>query len=303
MYCHTEKDNQIIAITTVNIQKVSDKYNIMKPETSTHYDVRQKERPRNVFGSDKRAVKERNGAAAFEGIDIGAILHHLWKGLGKLFVAIKYQISKHPGFSFSNMKMPWLKLGLAALALFILTKKDIHFSINMKAPLEGLVNDRQEEANTPANVDQMSLVSPVSFQTKKVVESKFSLSNISDAEARKYIKRFQKVAIAEMDKFGIPASIKIAQGLLESRAGTNGDAQNDNNHFGSAMAGHEYTSAWQNWRAHSIYLQENYPSLFQLGNNYKKWANGFKSAGYNSERNYGQFLIEIIKKYNLHELD
>ncbi|MBX2871198.1 MAG: glucosaminidase domain-containing protein [Saprospiraceae bacterium] len=274
----------------------------MRPETYTNYEVRQKDKEHDMFSRQKKAVKASNGGQEFIGIDLNAILQHLWKGLGKLYVALKYQVSKRPGIEKTKFKMPWLKLGLAALALFILTQKDIHFSINMKAPLETMVDDRQESPNTPSNVDQMSIVSPVSLTTK-AVEPRFSLSNISDKQAKSYIKRFEKVARAEMDKFGIPASIKMAQGILESRAGTNEGAMTYNNHFGQVMSGSEYTSAWQNWRAHSIYLQENYPSLFELGANRKKWAKEFKQLGYSGDKYYGQYLLEIIKKYDLDELD
>lgn len=274
----------------------------MRPETYTHYEVRQEEKQHKMFSRDKKAVKRSHGEPVFTGIDLMAILQHLWKGLGKLYVAIKYQISKRPGTEGAKFKIPWLKLGLAALALFLLTQKDIHFSINMKAPLETMIDDRQESPNTPANVDQMSMVSPVSLTGATEVPT-FSLSNITDQQAHGYIKRFEKVARAEMDKFGIPASIKMAQGILESRAGTNEDAMTYNNHFGTAMSGGEYKSAWQNWRAHSLLLQANYPSLFEQGLNRKKWAKEFKRLGYGSDRHYGQYLLDIIEKYDLDELD
>lgn len=274
----------------------------MRPDTYTNYEVRQKDKEHDMFSRQKKAVKASNGEQAFIGIDLTAILQHLWKGLGKLYVAFKYQLSKRPGMEGAKFKIPWLKLGLAALALFVITQKDIHFSINMKAPLESMVDDRQESPNTPANIDQMSIVSPVSL-TSKAVEPKFSLSTISDQQAHSYIKRFAKVARAEMDKFGIPASIKMAQGILESKAGTSEDAMTYNNHFGQIMSGNEFTSAWQNWRAHSLLLQENYPSLFKLGDNRKKWAKEFKRIAYSGDRNYGQYLLDIIDKYNLKDLD
>lgn len=274
----------------------------MRSDTHTNYSIRQKERQQDVLFKQQQSLKEQHSAPAFEGIDIGALLLHFWKGLKKLFVALKYQLSKRPVIETSKIQLPWFKLGLAALAIFILTKKDIHFSINMKAPLDALVKDHQEESTLPTT-EHLSLLTPVNLQTKTVIENKFSLSNISDEKAKNYIKRFQKVAIAEMEKFGIPASIKIAQGLLESRAGTQDATITSNNHFGELMAGQAYHSAWENWRTHSMLLQENYPELFELGNNYKKWAAGFKKVGYTDDRNYEKYLIDIIKKYNLQEID
>lgn len=147
-------------------------------------------------------------------------------------------------------------------------------------------------------------------------------------EARRdadYILRFQKVAIAEHRKYGIPASIKMAQALLESNAGTSRMAKDINNHFGmkcharSCEKGHcknyhddshkdffrAFDSAWASWRAHSVLLSgERYNHLpAKCGNDYKCWAKGLKEAGYATDRNYATKLIKRIEQYNLQILD
>lgn len=146
---------------------------------------------------------------------------------------------------------------------------------------------------------------------------------IPEAE-RAYIERFQQVAIWEMEKFGIPASIKMAQGLLESDAGASPLARKANNHFGikchsrSCRRGHcmnreddshkdffrIYESAWRGWRAHSELLQaQRYKQLYQYGNDYKKWAHGLKAAGYATDARYAEKLINVIERYQLYRLD
>ena len=141
-----------------------------------------------------------------------------------------------------------------------------------------------------------------------------------------YVLRFQKVAMAEMDKYGIPASITLAQGLLESGAGKSTLARKSNNHFGikcfskSCSKGHctnhsddhhkdffrIYPSAWSSYRAHSEFLsgKDRYAGLFKLDEqDYKGWAKGLSRAGYATDPEYAEKLVDIIELYRLHRLD
>ena len=140
-----------------------------------------------------------------------------------------------------------------------------------------------------------------------------------------YVKRFAKVAQEEMRKFGIPASITLAQGLLESNVGESLLAVKNNNHFGmkcwekSCAPGHctnykddthkdffrRYNSAWESYRAHSHFLQkERYKSLYSLGRkNYKAWAKGLQKAGYATDQRYANKLIRIIEDLDLDRFD
>ncbi len=145
------------------------------------------------------------------------------------------------------------------------------------------------------------------------------------ATCESYVKRFSEVAIAEMKRYGIPASITLAQGLLESDAGTSRLAKSNDNHFGmkcfskSCKKGHcanfsddthkdffrKYNNAWESYRAHSELLQgSRYKHLKKLGTrNYTDWAKGLKKAGYATDKYYAEKLIKIIKEMNLSRFD
>ncbi len=139
-----------------------------------------------------------------------------------------------------------------------------------------------------------------------------------------YIARWQKTAVDEMEKFGIPASITMAQGLLESDSGNSRLAKEGNNHFGikckSDWGGERiyhdddqlgecfrrYDSAQDSWTDHSVFLDssERYAFLFTLDQtDYKGWAEGLKRAGYATDPNYPQRLIKIIEEHELFLLD
>lgn len=142
-----------------------------------------------------------------------------------------------------------------------------------------------------------------------------------------YILRFQEVAIAEMHKFGIPASIKMAQALIESDAGASSLAAKHHNHFGikckerECKQGHcvnyyddshkdfflVHKSAWESFRKHSEILANpewRYAKLINAcGIDYECWAEGLKKAGYSTNKQYDNLLKSKIRQYNLHILD
>ena len=140
-----------------------------------------------------------------------------------------------------------------------------------------------------------------------------------------YVKRFRKVAQAEMRKYGIPASITLAQGLIESNAGESRLTKLNNNHFGmkcfskKCNKGHcsnfnddshkdffrKYETAWHSFRAHSLLLlNKRYRRLFRLKlTDYKGWATGLQKAGYATDPKYAQKLIHIIEELQLYQYD
>jgi flagellum-specific peptidoglycan hydrolase FlgJ len=143
-------------------------------------------------------------------------------------------------------------------------------------------------------------------------------------EAKAYIERYAPIAQKEQAAFGIPASISLAQGLIESRAGTSKLAVNNNNHFGmkcfarNCKKGHctnhtddthkdffrKYTNPWDSWRDHSKMLSRGrYARLKRHGSDYRKWAYGLKSIGYATDRSYAEKLIGVIERYDLHRFD
>lgn len=138
-----------------------------------------------------------------------------------------------------------------------------------------------------------------------------------------YIEKYKTIAIREMNQFGIPASITLAQGILESGSGNSDLAINANNHFGikcnSSWAGKTYyknddkenecfrvyDNAEQSFIDHSVFLKRTrYAPLFKLNkNDYKGWAEGLKQYGYATNPQYAQLLISYIEKYNLQAFD
>lgn len=139
-----------------------------------------------------------------------------------------------------------------------------------------------------------------------------------------YIKQYRDLAVEEMKKYHIPASITLAQGLLESGAGQSTLARKSNNHFGIKCGGdwkgktvsHDddargecfraYKNPKQSYEDHSKFLvgRPRYASLFKLKiTDYKGWARGLKKAGYATNPRYAEQLIHIIELYDLHEYD
>lgn len=138
-----------------------------------------------------------------------------------------------------------------------------------------------------------------------------------------YIDQYKNIAIREMHRYGIPASITMAQAILESGAGRSDLAINGNNHFGIKCHGWEgrtihhdddlrgecfraYDDPMDSFEDHSLFLvnRAHYRSLFQLDRtDYKGWAHGLKKAGYATSPTYARRLIDIIELYRLNELD
>jgi LysM repeat protein len=140
---------------------------------------------------------------------------------------------------------------------------------------------------------------------------------------QRYIEQYRDIAIEQMLKWKVPASITLAQGLLESAAGQSTLATQGNNHFGIKCHGwsgrtiyrdddlknecfRAYRSAYESFEDHSKFLAtgQRYRSLFQLKiTDYKGWARGLKAAGYATNPRYAQSLIDIIENYNLSQYD
>ena len=139
-----------------------------------------------------------------------------------------------------------------------------------------------------------------------------------------YIEQYKQLAIDDMEKYGIPASIKMAQALLESDAGNSRLARQGNNHFGikckkdwtGETIHHDddapqecfrkYPSAQESFHDHSEFLDRSprYQGLFELDPlDYKAWAHGLKAAGYATNPKYPELLIKLIEDYKLYLLD
>ena len=139
-----------------------------------------------------------------------------------------------------------------------------------------------------------------------------------------YIENYSIIAKDEMKLYGIPASITLAQGILESGAGRSGLSRKSNNHFGikchkdwtGERVYHDddelqecfrkYKDPDISFRDHSLFLTERtrYKDLFKLKkDDYKGWAKGLRKAGYATDPKYPKKLIDIIERYKLFKLD
>ena len=140
-----------------------------------------------------------------------------------------------------------------------------------------------------------------------------------------YVDRFKLVALTEMETHGIPASITLAQGLLESGTGRSTLARKNNNHFGikcfskKCRKGHcsnhsddhhkdffrTFETPEESYREHSkVLMKSRYKSLFSLKQtDYKNWAHGLRKAGYATDPRYGDKLIRMIEELELWRYD
>ncbi|HEY6503997.1 MAG TPA: glucosaminidase domain-containing protein [Chitinophagaceae bacterium] len=135
-----------------------------------------------------------------------------------------------------------------------------------------------------------------------------------------YINTYKDIAIAEMERTGVPASIKLAQGIHETMAGTSDLVTRSNNHFGikckanwtGESVSHDddlrgecfrkYDSPAESYRDHSDFLKKSqrYASLFKLDPlDYSAWAYGLKKAGYATNPKYPQVIIKLVEDYDL----
>lgn len=166
------------------------------------------------------------------------------------------------------------------------------------------------------------------FRTLGLLLSLFAILTVQGQSRNKqyedYIKKYRDIAVEEMKRYHIPASITLAQGLLESGAGQGTLARKSNNHFGIKCGSdwrgktvkHDddarnecfrvYKDPKESYRDHSKFLagRQRYAFLFKLKiTDYKGWARGLKKAGYATNPRYAQQLIDIIERYDLDKYD
>lgn len=223
------------------------------------------------------------------------LLQQIWLGIGKLFIVAKYLCFSIYQTLFNPQRLPWIKLGVLGVATFFILKKDMHFNINVGLPAFLTTNKNITSAQ------QFSLAAPVSLSSTAPNQT---IITASSEQIEAYITRFKRIAVLEKQKYGVPASIKMAQALLESNAGTNTAAIGENNHFGRPFKGVIHDSAWESWRAHSLFLSQQHAELLKYGDNYSKWAQGLEAMGYASgDMQYAEKLIKIIEHFQLARLD
>lgn len=228
-----------------------------------------------------------------------------------------------PAWRRGNWAARLWRLAFFLLLLVYLGQREWHFSIELIS--------NPGKALTPYSLLEEQNNRQLSPSTSWLAHSDKTLhidsKNLTKTEQKKhldYIEKYASTAIEEREQFGIPASITLAQGLLESNAGDSQLAQKEHNHFGikcrnkckgCRCANYSddshydmfriFESDWQSFRAHSQLLQSaRYKHLLKLDiQDYRNWAYGLKAAGYATDPQYAEKLIQIIEAFELYRFD
>ena len=198
------------------------------------------------------------------------------------------------------------RLLLLALLVFVLLKKDLTLELRLSNHWSAPSPTNPQAAALTANSSAPEAATPLARQLA-------------------YVEHYADLARREMTASGIPASIKLAQALLETNAGQSELATRFRNHFGIKCFSKEcrrghcsnfsddshkdffriYASAEESYRNHSQLLQsERYRRLFKLSpTDYRGWAKGLQRAGYATDRQYADKLIRVIERLNLQQFD
>ena len=180
-----------------------------------------------------------------------------------------------------------------------------------------------KKGKTTKKTEQVVVAPKTTPESKETTKTNPTTENSSLSATQIYILKYNAIAMDEMRKFKIPASITLAQGILESGSGKGRLSVEANNHFGIKCHGwkgqkiyhdddrsqecfRKYKHAFSSFEDHSKFLttRGRYSKLFKLKpNDYKGWAKGLRAAGYATDRRYPQKLISLIERYELNKYD
>lgn len=234
----------------------------------------------------------------------------------------------------------WFKLALALLLIFIVLKKDLSFQIRLKAPV---LNEQQQAVPPPAErrasretlSESRDLPAAGASETYSAPVDRFDFSSpgrssqadpdktstaLDEPALRAFVDRFSHVAVNEHKKFDIPASLIMGNALLLSGAGKNDIARKGNNFFAlpcsrdwrgrstmfQGSCYRRYENAWTSFRDHSLYLTTGKLAFLREehgGDDYSGWARGLEKEGFYEDGGTAAQVIELIRRYGLHELD
>ncbi len=252
----------------------------------------------------------------------------------------------------NSLRRNWLNGILLGLALYIVFFKNISITFNLSGASSGSTAPAVYEAasyakpaalRAPVSTDHASILpNPIAKWDERSADDFPNLTfvlrpgyaaqlrirpEIPEAKmgiCQRYIQTYKGIAIAEMEQYGVPASITLAQALLESDAGSSELAIASNNHFGIKCKAkclgctcrnyadddqydmfRVFESPEEGFREHSILLQgERYLHLQNLNiTDYRSWAQGIKAAGYATDPAYADKLIRIIEALGLSVYD
>ena len=248
------------------------------------------------------------------------------------------------------LRRHWFKLALVAFGLYLFLQKDFSFQINMRAPDEAAPTEAVRPAVVvpapvvratppPAKMTQaapatikvtpppaplpparMEIAGPSWGSAATPVGSRAAqvLRTVSEDRQLQFLERFAKVAISEQQKYGVPASVTLANALLHSHGGTRDMTTAGNNYFAltcdaatTDYANYQgncyrhFNNAWSSFRAHSQYVTTGrFATLRGLTpTDYKAWAIGLEREGFSAEPELAGALVTLIERFGLAELD
>ncbi|MEO0732460.1 MAG: glucosaminidase domain-containing protein [Bacteroidota bacterium] len=224
---------------------------------------------------------------------------------------------------------PWTKVVvLAALALLI-TRKELSFTLSINGAGLFAVSEQSVFSHSTSG-PQVTGALPAGAENgleARLASYTAPQREWTDKQRRQlaYVDKYRLIALAEMETHGIPASITLAQGLLESGTGSSTLARKNHNHFGikcfskKCRKGHcsnhsddhhkdffrIYADPEESYQAHSqVLLKDRYRKLFDLPiTDYKGWAHGLRKAGYATDPRYGDKLVRMIEDLELWRYD
>ncbi|MEM7573863.1 MAG: glucosaminidase domain-containing protein [Bacteroidota bacterium] len=230
----------------------------------------------------------------------------------------------------------WLRVGIVLLTLFLFTRKQINFSVQLGQPAAQPVyqesrgapySDRSvpievDPANTAVEAPRTARLHVLGNGSATASTSSTYLDRLhrtDEAAIQAFIRRFSNVAQTEQDRYGIPASITLANGLLYSKAGLDYGVSQANNYFslgcttdwqGNTVGQgnnclRAYTNAWTSFRDHSLYITTGqFAGLKnQHRSDYRAWARGLEQLGYLGTPGLAQQLITVIEELSLTQYD
>jgi len=238
---------------------------------------------------------------------------------------------------FPLLRKHWFNVAIGALILFIVIKKDLTFSVNFNNPAQPelveppikhpvsqkgkkkeLITEHQQATASSSIMDKFNLSNLFGGNRKSDLTGDEWTKTPSDIQ-QAYLKRFAHVAMSEQKKFGVPASIILANSMIHSFAGTREMAKAGHNHFnlpctldwqGAQGSYHgkcyrHYENAWMSFRDHSIFVTSGkFAELQKIApTDYKSWANALEQKGFSKTPNLSSQLIQLIEQYELQHLD
>ncbi len=232
-------------------------------------------------------------------------------------------VKNKPQRLFGFLKNNWFKLSLVLLVLYVWFQKDLSFQVSFDEPGKTeqkatQVKEKLTEADL-VHADRASVIEKLEFpfigNSMSGRDGLSELAKIPEEVRRAYLERFAKVAMAEQQKFGIPASVILGTALYQSSAGRRQVAIEGNNQFALFCTANwsgvclelqgrryrKYETAWESFRDFSLFANENFASL--KGGDYKAWAKGMGKASFSGSDDFSKSLIGVIENYGLQELD